>query len=169
MILVVALTMMVWGVKAQHDHGAHGVENKKEMNQMSPMFKDQKVTDAYAQYIDLKNALVASDVMKAAEASASLVFSLQDVKNGAKALNEAKMVAGAKNIEESRKMFAALSNEMLELIKANKLTMGAIYVEYCPMADGKAGASWLSNEAAIMNPYYGEKMMKCGSVKETID
>ena len=167
-ILLVSLAIVNWGAFAQHDHSTDAHDSKKEMSQMAPMFKDQKVTDAYAQYIDLKNALVASDAMKVADASAGLVLALQDVKNGTKLFNQAKVVAGAKNLEETRKMFAALSVEMLALVKANKLSMGAIYVEYCPMANGNAGASWLSNEAAIMNPYFGDKMLKCGSVKETI-
>jgi len=33
--------------------------------------------------------------------------------------------------------------------------------------DGK-GANWLSKESSIKNPYYGSKMMRCGSTVETI-
>ena len=43
--------------------------------------------------------------------------------------------------------------------------MGEVYLEYCPMAK----ASWLSSEKEISNPYLGNKMLKCGSVKETIN
>ena len=32
------------------------------------------------------------------------------------------------------------------------------------MAFNNRGADWLSNEAQIRNPYFGDKMMKCGSV-----
>jgi hypothetical protein len=34
-------------------------------------------------------------------------------------------------------------------------------------ADGK-GASWLSDKREVRNPYYGDKMLTCGSVKESI-
>ncbi|MBA4058359.1 MAG: hypothetical protein C0490_26815, partial [Marivirga sp.] len=49
-----------------------------------------------------------------------------------------------------------------------KLSMGILYLEYCPMANNNEGAYWLSNEKEIKNPYFGDKMLKCGSVKETI-
>ncbi len=39
-----------------------------------------------------------------------------------------------------------------------------IYVYYCPMVD----ASWLQKEEGTRNPYYGAKMLKCGSVREEI-
>ena len=39
-----------------------------------------------------------------------------------------------------------------------------IYIYYCPMAD----ASWLQKEEGTRNPYYGAKMLKCGSVKEEL-
>jgi hypothetical protein len=57
---------------------------------------------------------------------------------------------------------------MKSLVKASKLSMGSIYVEYCPMANDNEGAYWLSNEKQIKNPYFGDAMLKCGSVKETI-
>jgi len=36
------------------------------------------------------------------------------------------------------------------------------------MAMNDKGASWLSASKQIKNPYFGEKMMTCGEVKETI-
>jgi Cu(I)/Ag(I) efflux system membrane fusion protein len=33
------------------------------------------------------------------------------------------------------------------------------------MAKGNQGADWLSTEEQIRNPYFGDKMMKCGTVK----
>ena len=81
---------------------------------------------------------------------------------------EAGKVAATSNIEEQRNAFARLSNEMLTLVKNGKLSMGNIYMDYCPMANNNEGAYWLSNEKQIKNPYFGDAMMKCGSVKETI-
>jgi hypothetical protein len=46
--------------------------------------------------------------------------------------------------------------------------MGSVYVAYCPMANNNEGANWLSNDKEIKNPYFGDKMLRCGSVKETI-
>jgi len=36
------------------------------------------------------------------------------------------------------------------------------------MFNNGKGANWLSKEPAIQNPYYGNKMLTCGSVTETI-
>jgi hypothetical protein len=167
-ILLVSLALASWGAYAQHNHSNEGHDNTNEMSQMAPMFKDQAVGNAYSKYIELKNALVATNSLKTNDAAAGLVLALQDVMNGSKALNEAQMVANANNMDEQRRMFASLSNEMVTLIKGAKLSMGSIYVDYCPMANNNSGAYWLSNDVAIANPYFGDKMLKCGSVKETI-
>jgi len=37
------------------------------------------------------------------------------------------------------------------------------------MADNNNGAFWLSLEKEIRNPYYGEAMLKCGEVSQTIE
>jgi hypothetical protein len=57
---------------------------------------------------------------------------------------------------------------MAKLVKGGKLSSGSLYLEYCPMANENTGAFWLSNEKEIKNPYFGSMMLKCGSVKETI-
>ena len=44
-----------------------------------------------------------------------------------------------------------------------------VYRDFCPMADNNKGAFWLSLEEEIRNPYYGEAMLKCGEVRETIE
>jgi len=41
-----------------------------------------------------------------------------------------------------------------------------LYHDHCPMYDNNKGAMWLSETREIRNPYFGDKMMTCGSVKE---
>jgi Cu(I)/Ag(I) efflux system membrane fusion protein len=36
------------------------------------------------------------------------------------------------------------------------------------MANEGKGGYWLSSQEEIMNPYYGDDMLHCGEVKETI-
>ncbi|NNC61403.1 MAG: DUF3347 domain-containing protein, partial [Eudoraea sp.] len=36
---------------------------------------------------------------------------------------------------------------------------------HCPMANSNKGADWLSSSKEIRNPYYGEAMLTCGSVR----
>ena len=47
-------------------------------------------------------------------------------------------------------------------------TEKAMYVDHCPMAANGKGANWLSTEKTIKNPFYGDKMLSCGSVEQTI-
>ena len=41
-----------------------------------------------------------------------------------------------------------------------------MYIQRCPMANNNKGATWLSKNKDIKNPYFGEQMLGCG---ETID
>ena len=131
-------------------------------------FKDSKLDLAYKQYIQLKDALVASKADEAKKFGAQLQQSLLTLNNGKKGSAEAGKIAGSEKLADQRKAFSLLSNEMSSLVKANKPTSGKLYLEFCPMANNNEGAYWLSNEKEIKNPYFGDKMLKCGSVKETI-
>ena len=44
-----------------------------------------------------------------------------------------------------------------------------IYIQHCPMADNNKGADWLSLNKAIKNPYFGDKMLHCGSVIKVVE
>ena len=146
-----------------------------------PIFKDAKVGIAYEYYLHLKDALVGSKPNETRVTAGELQKSLAFVTNGKKAADEAGEVASSTNLADQREAFSGLSNEMTTLIKGGKLSMGMLYLEYCPMANNNAGAYWLSNEKEIKNPYFGDtmgngdkmrnfgdKMRKCGSVKEMI-
>lgn len=164
LVMILALTSRV--ANAQHDHAGHGDQAKSQ--QMEPMFKSKAMSTAYGHYIHLKNALVDSDQKAAKTASESLVMALHEVTGAEKAHTEAENITKASSLADQRKSFAALSTEMAELVKSTELSMGQVFLEFCPMANNNAGAFWLSNESEIRNPYFGNMMLKCGSVKETI-
>lgn len=164
-MMTLVLALVSWGAYAQHDHAGH---DEKKMDQKTAMFKDEKLGTAYEHYAHLKDALVASNQAEAKKAADALQKSLSSVKEGKKASDETAKVSGASSLDDQRKAFSDLSNEMASLLKDGKLSMGELYLEYCPMANNNEGAYWVSNEKAIKNPYFGDKMLKCGSVKETI-
>ena len=137
----------------------------KNMDGEMPMFKDAKLGNAYAHYIHVKDALVASNSIEAKKMASELKTALASVSNGNKASVQAAKIANTSTLADQRKAFESLSAEMTALVKGGQLSMGMIYVEYCPMVK----ASWLSNEKEIKNPYYGDQMMKCGNVKEMIE
>lgn len=152
------------GLMAQHDHSKPA--ESSEMNHV--MFQDEKLSNAYGAYVQLKDAFVTSDHATARTAAGALQASLAGVANSSKASEIAASINKSSSLEEQRKFFSTLSDEMAKLVKAGKLSMGSIYLEYCPMANNNAGAFWLSNEKEIKNPYFGDRMLRCGSVKETI-
>ena len=165
-MMTLCLALVSWGAYAQHDHAGH---DQKKADQSMVMFKDAKLGAAYEHYIHIKEALVASKTDEAKAGAGELQKALKDVNGSAKAIDAAAKLANASNLTEQRGVFSTLSNEMAALVKGGKLSMGSLYLEYCPMANNNEGAYWLSNEKEIKNPYFGDKMLKCGSVKETIN
>lgn len=165
-IILMLLVLGNWGAFAQHDHATHS--DDKKPHQADAMFKDPNLGKAYEQYIHVKNALVASESDVVKKGASELQKVLKDVKASPAAVESASKIAASSDLSEQRTLFSTLSNEMTMLIKGGKLSAGSIYLDYCPMANNNAGAYWLSNEKEIKNPYFGDRMLNCGGVKETI-
>mgnify|MGYP001627396678 CR=1 FL=1 len=83
--------------------------------------------------------------------------------------NELTAVKQEKDLEERRKSFQVLSEQLYDLIRTVKYDRAVVYHQYCPMAFNDAGAFWLSNSSDIRNPYLPKKMLICGEVKDSID
>jgi hypothetical protein len=166
-MIVFSLLVMSWTMLAQHDN--HAASNADQAAKASAKFKDAKLGSTYELYLKLKDALVASNADEAKTIATDLQKSLKEMKAPKATMEAAEQVLKAANLKEQRLKFSALSNEMATLVKGGKLATGELYLEYCPMANNNTGAYWLSNEKEIKNPYFGSMMLKCGSVKETIN
>jgi len=70
----------------------------------------------------------------------------------------------ANNLTDQRSSLNELSESLFALLKEFDQREGEIYYMYCPMKK----AYWISDKNEIRNPYYGKKMLTCGSVKETL-
>lgn len=130
--------------------------------------QNDQLNAIYQQYILLSNALINSDMAAAKEASLAVEVGAKAINNGGVMANLAAKITNSTDIEKQRVLFSGLSNEMISKLKAAGLKNGEVYVEYCPMALNDKGAFWLSNRKEIRNPYYGESMMDCGEIKETL-
>jgi Cu(I)/Ag(I) efflux system membrane fusion protein len=138
-------------------------------------------------YYNLKDALVASDTTRANAASKDLLFRSDSLK-----INEIKddtsgviketartftsTIAGSadalmkeNSLEAKRKEFEMISDALYTLTQTVKYGGQKIYYQYCPMAFDNKGAYWLSDQAKIRNPYFGDKMLECGEVKDTLN
>ena len=74
----------------------------------------------------------------------------------------------AKGIVDQRKQFIALSEAMTQVVSLFGVGQ-TVFSQFCPMANNNQGASWLSLEKTIRNPYFGNSMLNCGSIQAEIN
>ncbi len=155
----------------EHMHGegqahAHAEEMNPDKMEASTVSKEQ-LESMLSSYFSLKDALVNTSAEEAKKAASDLVKNLTDEMSNLKSL-----VSGMQqkeDVEAIRADFEKLSSSMYNVVKANAVKVeGAVYKQYCPMAFNNKGAFWLSQEETIMNPYFGDKMLKCGKVQEEL-
>jgi hypothetical protein len=163
------ISTIAWNGCSKHQHHDEIGERKEETTENVIAFKDRQFDVAYNSYIQLKDALVEANEKAAQQAAADLVDALEGVEDSERALGSARKIKSAAHLADQRKAFKELSDEMLNLVKNNKPVSGQVYLVHCPMADDNRGGSWLSSLNEVRNPYYGDAMLTCGSVKETID
>lgn len=78
-------------------------------------------------------------------------------------------ITKSEDIEVQRKAFKPFNEELIASMKSLGTGNKKVYIQYCPMADNDTGAYWLSSEEKIMNPYFGDIMLHCGEVSETLN
>jgi membrane fusion protein, copper/silver efflux system len=72
------------------------------------------------------------------------------------------------DIETQRSYLVLLNENIVAIAKNIKSPTETLYIQKCPMANSNKGAIWLSTTKEIKNPYYGDAMLSCGSVIDTI-
>ncbi len=132
--------------------------------------KPTKEQEALIDYLAVKDALVETDSEAAKRAAEKLVASLKQLKGSSveQAASNAEAIATTDAVEKQREYFEKLSENIYAVMKEDKPIEGTLYKQYCPMAFQNEGAFWISTEKDIRNPYFGDKMLKCGVVKEEI-
>lgn len=74
------------------------------------------------------------------------------------------------NRDQQRLQFINLSKALINAIESFGTTMESpLYVQFCPMANNDKGATWVSAQEEIINPYFGDMMLRCGNVEYTIE
>ena len=148
----------------------------------SKTFQNQlkKVFDSY---ILLKDDLVNDDseaVMKNAkmvladltEVDTNLLKNENALTNwmslGKEIKNAAISISNSRDIAVQRSQFKPLSSYLTSAIERFGVNE-KIYQQFCPMADNNKGAYWLSKKEKVVNPYFGQAMLKCGEVKQVIE
>ncbi|MBX2877502.1 MAG: efflux RND transporter periplasmic adaptor subunit [Saprospiraceae bacterium] len=134
-------------------------------------------------YLPIKDALVETDAEATAAATKAFITQLQQInqeglegeasihweKQSRSMLAHTKRIGEAQEVELQRKQFDVLSDLLINAIKSFGIEDEVLYIQHCPMAFDNTGAEWLSTEEGILNPYFGDKMLRCGFVQETLD
>lgn len=129
-------------------------------------------------YFEIKNGLVADSKEKTANGGSSLLVAFskfdmstlsEDVQNEYMEIQESAKEHAEhiikSPIDHQREHFEDLSKDITDLVTLLG-TDKVVYQDFCPMVHKDKGAYWLSETKEITNPYFGSKMMKCGSVKK---
>jgi len=158
-------------------------DTSKNQNASADVKKGFSIAPIVVDYLSLKNALVSGNDKMAASEGGKLLATLNKIDMTSIPADKHKeymeIAADAKehaehigdnvgNIGHQREHLVSLSEDLKDLIKL----FGApqkLYQDHCPMFNGGKGAIWFSETKEIKNPYYGSKMIDCGSIQETID
>lgn len=181
-VFTVDASAQLLGKQAMMNHTKGTIEMPKKRFKVSAKFKKQLNT-AVNTYITIKDALIQHDSLTVFKTSEKLKTNLSKINSGL--LNETKakeqwktlnkvMSASANtmqnttNLSVQRKQFKSLSAHLIEAVETFGVNK-TLYSQYCPMADNDTGGYWLSTEEKILNPYFGDMMLSCGEVKQTIE
>ncbi len=163
------------GGKAMTGHESHNMNDMVERMD----FDSDVEKSFYAiidEYLDLKDALIQSDVSLVATKSESFRVALEKMPMSQRERTHnywsflhktSKGINGNVDLVHQRKQFQVISDKLIDMVRNFDEVEQRLYVQFCPMADNNNGAYWLSSEEQVLNPYFGEMMLKCGRVVET--
>lgn len=128
-------------------------------------FKDESSSALFKDYQKLRKALVGTAPDEAKIAAEEMKMNLGDNQKEISILAEE--LSQAEDVEKQRKLFSEITQKVEPLFKGT-IENGEMYKQFCPMAFEGKGGYWISDASEIRNPYYGDKMLTCGKVTETI-
>ena len=156
------------------------VEEVIEMKmELSDSFQKEFQNSVLASYLKMKDAFVASDSIKVsvfARETAKHMMAIDESDLGkmaeshfSKSLQMLNSIAENTNLKIQRNHFVSLNQNLIPFAINIKNLNPTLFIQKCPMANNNKGAFWISATKEILNPYYGEQMMTCGSMVETTE
>ncbi|MDT0689416.1 DUF3347 domain-containing protein [Salegentibacter sp. F188] len=143
-------------------------EENEEVTESSPEFTEEATAEVYNAYVEVKDALVDTDASEAQNAAENLVSRLEENSEESELLEPARKIAETEDVNLQREAFSELTAAMQPVLEG-ALASGEIYKQYCPMAFEGQGDYWYSSSKEIRNPYFGDKMLNCGRVDQTLN
>ncbi|PHR14935.1 MAG: hypothetical protein COA40_01875 [Aequorivita sp.] len=130
-------------------------------------FTDPTMEAIFDQYLQVEAALINTDAAKTATESSKLEALLKDTNADEATQTAVAAMATSEDISVQRQNFETLSSSIEKMLQGS-LKSGTLYKQYCPMAFNNKGAYWISSSKDILNPYFGDKMLKCGRVDSEV-
>lgn len=155
----------------KQDHAHHQEKNADPVESTQseqPKTQDEALNALYPHYLALQDALVIEDMTAAKEAALLIEEASKNITDADIVQSTANQILASESINKQRNAFASMSDALITLIKSSGVSDGEFYIAHCPMAFNDNGANWISPSKNIKNPYFGEKMLTCGSVNETL-
>lgn len=139
--------------------------------------QNQDIISLLNSYYAITHALVNDDGVSAGKSAEEFLHAIDTVSKAAMSSSQLKIwndnapkmklsveaISKTTDIEKQRSQLNALSVSLFEVVKVFNVGKQSVFYQYCPMKK----AYWLSKTKEIRNPYYGKKMLNCGSTKET--
>ena len=155
-------------LKEAKNKKADTATTSRHIVQKEGAIKDETLQAVYLKYNELTESLTQGNSTKARIASNAIEAGANQLSGGRKLASLAANITATSDLKTQRTYYAALSNEMISLVKQSGIREGEIYIDFCPMALNDKGAYWLSAIKEIRNPYMGEEMLTCGEIKDTM-
>ena len=163
---------------------SHNVQmSHPSQHQEVPAEFQSELVKLWDAYLSLQKALAGDDISLARQAITLFQTSISEL--DAKPLAEdahqvwkkeysnlAQIVTSMNQAEELKPIrgnFSLLSDELMVLINTfGPDGFGTVYQLHCPMVFGGKGAMWLQDDKQVINPYFGQVMLKCADKVELI-
>ncbi len=161
---------------------ANSNQTKTETTDQNISVSKYPMTEVIDGYLKLKNALTKDNDKDAAAAATELIKAfesldkkllnpeqtkaLADIEEDAREHAE-HIASNSGNIVHQREHYETLSQEIYELAKSG--SGQKLYYTNCPMYNNNKGGNWLSETKEVSNPYLGQAMLSCGTVKEELN
>jgi hypothetical protein len=183
LLFPIVLFFTACGSGHNHEHGTvefESVETEGSTFEVSDAFKEE-LESALDHYFALSDALVRADASNATIHAQAFRASINAIsasefsdeagsfwsEKTTVATERSQILTGLQDIEEQRYQFEYISEAMIEVVQVFGPLSFTVYQQRCPMVRG-GSADWLSKESAILNPYHGDRMLRCGGIVREI-
>ena len=167
--------------------GKKSMMNQQMMQDESAMMGDMEMSfsnafssdfnKALPSYLKMKDALVASDASQVSAFAKATSEKLKAISTDdlgtmekqhlTKSIEMLDAIANNDILENQRSHFVILNENIVSIAMSIENSTN-YYIQKCPMANNNKGAVWLSMEEEIRNPYYGDAMLTCGSLIDSL-